>query len=162
MANLQRLWAPWRNAFLMQAASKNRSRRCIFCAAHRSSANRRHYVVARGRRAFAMLNLYPYNNGHVMIVPSRHVGELERLTPGEWTAMLRLARRVMRRLRATLHPHGFNLGINLGRVAGAGIPGHLHLHLVPRWNGDTNFMPITGQTKVMSQALDELYTVLRS
>ena len=176
---LQRLWAPWRNAFLTQAASKNSSRRCIFCAAYRAAADdrgghrgvsrrtaqpeaRRHYVVARGRRAFAMLNLYPYNNGHVMVTPSRHVGELESLTPGEWTEMLRLAQRLMRRLRATLRPHGFNLGINLGRIAGAGIPGHLHLHLVPRWNGDTNFMPIIGRTKVMSQALDELYTVLRS
>ena len=184
MADLERLWAPWRNAFLTQAASSKKTTRCIFCAAKRAAAAddrgghrgvsrgrrresrtaqpeaRRHYVVARGRRAFAILNLYPYNNGHVMVAPSRHTGELERLTPAEWTEMLRIAQRLMRRLRATLRPHGFNIGMNLGRVAGAGIPGHLHLHIVPRWNGDTNFMPITGRTKVMSQALDELYQVL--
>ena len=161
MADLQRLWAPWRNAFLTQAASSKKTTRCIFCAAKRSSADHRHYVVARGRLAFAILNLYPYNNGHVMVAPSRHIGELESLTSGEWTEMLRIAQRLMRRLRETLRPHGFNIGMNLGRVAGAGIPGHLHLHLVPRWNGDTNFMPIVGRTKVMSQALDELYHVLR-
>jgi ATP adenylyltransferase len=152
------LWAPWRNAFLTQP---KRSRRCIFCAAHRSRNDRAHRVVARGRHSVAMLNLYPYNNGHVMIAPARHVGELDRLRPEEWADMLTVTQPLIRRLRRILRPHGFNAGFNLGRVAGAGIPGHLHLHLVPRWNGDTNFMPIVGRTKVISQSLDALYRTLR-
>ncbi|OGX29739.1 MAG: HIT family hydrolase [Omnitrophica WOR_2 bacterium RIFCSPHIGHO2_02_FULL_67_20] len=157
-ADLQRLWAPWRSAFLSQSPAKRR--RCIFCAAHRSADDRRHYVVARGVRAFALLNLYPYNNGHIMVVPSRHVGELDDLRPEEWLDMLGLMQRLIRRLRTALHPHGLNIGFNLGRAAGAGIPGHLHVHLVPRWKGDTNFMPLLGQTKVISQSLDELYRLL--
>ena len=157
MTDLQRLWAPWRNAFL----TKTSPRRCIFCAARRARDDRRHLVVAKGRGALAMLNLYPYNNGHVMVAPLRHVGELESLTPAEWADMGRLSQRLMRRLRGALRPHGFNVGMNVGRVAGAGFPGHLHLHIVPRWHGDTNFMPITGRTKVISQSLDTLYGLLR-
>ncbi|MBI4343171.1 MAG: HIT domain-containing protein [Candidatus Omnitrophica bacterium] len=157
MAELQRLWAPWRSAFLTRTSPG----RCIFCAAKRAQNDRRHLVVARGRGTLAMLNLYPYNNGHVMVAPARHVGELESLTAAEWAEMGRLSQRLMTRLRAALRPHGFNVGMNLGRVAGAGFPGHLHLHIVPRWNGDTNFMPIAGRTKVISQSLEELYRLLR-
>ena len=156
MANLGRLWAPWRARFLSQP----KRRRCIFCVATRSKRDRRHYVVDRGKRVFALLNLYPYNNGHLMIAPYRHVGTLERLSVEEWADMLTLSRRLMQRLKRRLHPHGFNVGLNLGRTAGAGIPGHLHLHVVPRWNGDTNFLPVLGQTKVISQSLDELYRLL--
>lgn len=156
MAHLQRLWAPWRNTFLIKASAG----RCIFCAAKRSRDDRKHLVIARGQRAFVMLNLYPYNNGHVMVAPIRHVGDLEALTAAEWAEMGRLSRRVMKLIRRTLHPHGFNIGMNVGRVAGAGFPGHLHLHIVPRWNGDTNFMPVTGRTKVISQSLRELYRLL--
>ena len=153
------LWAPWRTAFLTQP---KRKRRCIFCAAARSRDDRANRVVARGRRSLALLNLYPYNNGHVLVAPSRHVGELDRLRPEEWLEIGELAQTLVARLRTLLHPHGFNAGFNLGRTAGAGIPGHLHLHLVPRWNGDTNFMPILGRTKVISQSLDELYRRLTS
>ena len=93
-------------------------------------------------RAFALLNRYPYNNGHLMIAPKRHIGNLEAIWPAEWAEMLVMSRRLMARLRRAIRPQGWNLGINLGRIAGAGIPGHVHLHLVPRWNGDTNFMPM--------------------
>lgn len=153
MRDLDILWAPWRNTFLTQP---KRPRACIFCAARRSRNDRASRVVARGRHTFAILNLYPYNNGHVLIAPTRHVGELDRLRPEEWLEMLELTQALVRRLRGLLHPHGFNAGFNLGRTAGAGIPGHVHLHLVPRWNGDTNFMPILGRTKVIPQSLDEL------
>ena len=153
---LDRLWAPWRQALF----ARPKPRGCIFCAAKRSSADRRHHVVARGRAVFAILNLYPYNNGHFMIAPYRHVGRFERLSDAEWLEMLRLGRTLMGRLRARLRPHGFNIGTNLGKIAGAGIPGHLHLHIVPRWNGDTNFMPILGRTKIISQSLDALYDLL--
>ena len=159
MTTMQRLWAPWRSAFLLSPTAPSH-RRCIFCVARRSRDDRTHWVIARGRHAFAMLNLYPYNNGHVMVAPVRHVGELDALTAAEWAQIGRLSQQLTRRLRTALHPHGFNIGMNVGRVAGAGFPGHLHLHLVPRWNGDTNFMPVTGGTKVISQSLHELYRLL--
>lgn len=107
-----------------------------------------------------MLNRYPYNNGHLMVVPYRHVGRLEQITAAEWTDLLAVSQALTRRLRAALRPDGFNLGLNVGRTAGAGFPGHLHLHLVPRWKGDTNFFPILAHTKVISQSLDELYRLL--
>lgn len=154
--DLERLWAPWRHQYLVQRGP----RRCFFCAARRSAADRRHRVIARSRTAFALLNLYPYNNGHVLIAPSRHVARLEGLTVQEWTDILRLSQRLVRRLRDALGAQGFNLGANLGRTAGAGVPGHFHLHLVPRWRGDTNFMPVVGKTKIVSQSLDELYRLL--
>ncbi len=156
MTTLSRLWAPWRSTFLAQQGK----RRCIFCVAKRSRADRQHHVIARGRRVFALLNRYPYNNGHIMIAPYRHVGRLDGLSRPEWNGMFGLVQQLTAQLERTLHPHGFNLGLNVGRIAGAGIPGHLHLHVVPRWNGDTNFMPIVGQTKVISQSLDELYALL--
>lgn len=152
----ERLWAPWRKAYL----TKSPARRCIFCAARRSEDDRRHLVVARGAHAFALLNLYPYNNGHLLLAPSRHVGALQALRPSEWAELHTLLRLLMKRLQRCLRPHGFNIGLNLGRAAGAGIPGHLHLHVVPRWTGDTNFMPILGRTKVISQSLDELFRCL--
>ena len=151
-----RLWAPWRTGYLLRPQPRG----CVFCAAKRSRADRRHHVVARGRHAFVLLNRYPYNNGHVMVAPNRHVGRFEALTPAEWQELFVLGRRMLRRLRQTVHPQGFNLGMNLGRTGGAGIPGHVHLHLVPRWQGDTNFMPIVGETKVISQALDEMFSLL--
>ena len=156
MPDLDRLWAPWRSRFL----SRKKSGRCIFCAAHASRQDREHHVVARGMRAFALLNRYPYNNGHIMIAPKRHIGTLEAIRPAEWAEMLVMSRRLMARLRRAIRPQGWNLGINLGRIAGAGIPGHVHLHLVPRWNGDTNFMPMFGGARVISQSLDELYNQL--
>ena len=130
------------------------------CAAGRGSDDRQRYVVARTKEAFALLNRYPYTNGHVMIVPRRHVGQLKSLRPTEWAAMLKLAQQLIARLETAVHPQGFNVGLNLGRVAGAGVPGHLHLHLVPRWRGDTNFMPLLGGTRVISRSLDELYRLL--
>jgi ATP adenylyltransferase len=156
MAAQRLLWAPWRNAYL----SQSEARRCIFCVAKRSRADRRHHVVSRGRRVFAILNRYPYTNGHLMIAPYRHVGTLAALRAQEWGELLKMLQRFTQRLGRTLRPHGFNLGLNVGRDAGAGIPGHLHVHLVPRWQGDTNFMPILADTKVVSQSLDELYTLL--
>ncbi len=156
MADLQRLWAPWRSTFL----SQGKPRRCFFCAAWASRDDRATHVIARSTTVFALLNRYPYNNGHVLVAPARHIGEFGGLASGEWSGMLRLSQELTRRLRRRLRAQGFNLGMNLGRLAGAGVPGHLHLHIVPRWGGDTNFMPIVGQTKVISQSLEELYQVL--
>lgn len=149
------LWAPWRETFITQPKPKRRP--CIFCAAGRSQNDPEHQVIFRGRTVFALLNRYPYNNGHIMVAPYRHIGDFESFSQAEWNEALKASQKLLARLRRLLHPQGFNIGLNLGRVAGAGFPGHLHLHLVPRWDGDTNFMPILAQTKVISQSLDSLY-----
>ena len=157
MAETDRLWAPWRSTFIAQ----RKRRQCIFCVAKRSRRrDRAHHVIARGRRVFALLNRYPYNNGHLMIAPYRHVGVLEALADDEWAECLSLLQPLLRRLRGTLRAQGFNLGINLGRIAGAGVPGHLHLHVVPRWMGDTNYMSSVSDVRIMSQSLDETYALL--
>ena len=157
MKTQERLWAPWRRAFILQ----RRRRGCVFCQARRSRHDRQFHVLMRGRRVFCMLNRYPYNPGHVMVAVNRHVAELGRLTPAESAELMQAAARMTRVLTRALRAHGFNVGLNLGRVAGAGIPGHLHLHIVPRWLGDANFMPATSGTKIMSSSLAVLYTELR-
>ena len=159
-SNFQRLWAPWRTTYLTTAIGGRQP--CVFCAARRSRNDRKAHVLLRGRRAFVILNKYPYNNGHLMVAPARHVGGLDRLTRAEVDELMRLTTRMTKLLTQTLKPHGFNVGLNIGRVAGAGFPGHLHLHVVPRWSGDTNFMPVLGHTKVISQSLDALYEHLRA
>lgn len=156
-SNGGRLWAPWRRRYLTQGPPKG----CLFCQAHRAPARRRHLVVHHGQQAFALLNLYPYNNGHVLVAPYRHLGRLDQLTEREWLDLWRVTREMMARLDRVVTPQGYNLGVNLGRAAGAGVPGHLHLHIVPRWIGDTNFMPVTGQTKVISDSLEALRRRLR-
>ena len=156
---LNKLWAPWRHPFITNAARA--TRRCIFCAHPRSRQDRAHYILHRRPLAFSMLNLYPYNNGHLMISPYRHVARLTGLTDEELRACWQLAAQCESLLDRVLHPDGYNIGLNLGRVAGAGFAGHLHIHLVPRWTGDTNFMPVVSGTKVVSQSLRALYRALR-
>lgn len=146
-----RLWAPWRIAYI--AGKKQKT--CIFCAAVRQKDSRQ--VVIRSRHAFSLLNIYPYNNGHMMICPLRHTRDFDSLTLPEVTDLFQVLKRTKKLLDRHLHPHGYNIGINLGEAAGAGITNHLHIHLVPRWRGDTNFMPTTASTRVISQSLKELY-----
>ena len=155
----RRLWAPWRVGII--ATARRRRGGCIFCQRQRSRSNEKEHVITRGRLGYSILNRFPYNNGHLLIVPYRHVGRLELLTAEEWLELLELTRDAMSRLKKVLAPDGYNLGINLGRTAGAGILGHLHLHLVPRWNGDANFMPVVANTKVISQSLDAASGLLR-
>ena len=164
---LRRLWAPWRatylatrarGCFLCQAASLDSARDAVLSKVERTA---RGSVVAKTRLALALPNRYPYNTGHLLIAPTRHVGRLEALRAEEWAEMLRLLQDLLPKLRAALRPQGFNLGLNLGVVAGAGVPGHLHLHVVPRWRGDTNFMPVVGETKVLSRSLESLIRLLR-
>jgi ATP adenylyltransferase len=130
---------------------------CIFCDKPAQGDDRAALIVARDERAFVILNAYPYNPGHLMVAPFRHVSELTALRPDELADANDLLQRSIRALEAAMEPHGFNMGMNLGRVAGAGIPGHVHWHLVPRWNGDTNFMPVVGETRVLPQLLEETY-----
>ena len=130
---------------------------CVFCAALSAGDDRRSLILRRGQRAFLILNAYPYATGHLMAMPLRHVARVEDATPEELAETMILAQQAMRALDAGYHPDGFNLGINQGRVAGAGVLGHIHAHVVPRWNGDTNFMPVTADTKVLPETLETTY-----
>ena len=134
---------------------------CIFCELPLRGDDAANFILVREQHAFAMLNAYPYNPGHLMVAPTRHVGELTELTAEEIADAGRLQQRAVQALRDEMNPQGFNVGMNLGRVAGAGVPGHLHWHVVPRWNGDTNFMPVTGHTRVLPESLDDTYRKLR-
>jgi ATP adenylyltransferase len=138
------LWAPWRIEYI----TGPKPGRCIFCDPDLE------YVVERADECFAMLNTYPYAPGHVMVAPNRHVGGLEQLEDAELLGIMRLAQRVIVAMRAAMSPDGFNVGLNLGKVAGAGIADHLHLHVVPRWEGDNSFMPVIADTRVIPQALE--------
>lgn len=134
---------------------------CIFCLKPKQKSDAKNLILLRGREAFVIMNLYPYNNGHLMVAPYRHIGDLGKLRDSELLEMMNLARHSQRAMAATMRPDGFNLGFNLGRAAGAGIADHVHLHLVPRWNGDTNFMPVLAGTKVVSEGLAQTYRRLK-
>ena len=149
MFAVERLWSPWRLDYvtgLVEASSDE----CMFCVA-RARTEGESLIVTRGRTCFVMLNLYPYNNGHVMVVPNRHIGSLAEASRQELSELMTLTRRAEIALTEAYRPHGMNMGINLGRPAGAGLPGHLHIHLVPRWEGDTNFMTVVGSTRVVPE-----------
>ncbi len=150
-----RLYTPHRMAYIRGAGKQG----CPFCEIP-AMADEDGLVVARGRLAYAVLNLYPYNAGHLMLVPFRHVPEYDDLTPAEAAEVTELTQRALRALRHATGAQGFNVGMNLGTVGGAGIAGHLHQHVVPRWGGDTNFMPVVGHTRVLPQLLPETRTLL--
>src|SRR5215813_820740 len=147
---MERLWAPWRLAYVSNASGETTS--CIFC--NISEPGRSDLIVARGRLAFVILNLYPYNNGHLMVVPIRHLPNLASMDAAELAEVMQLTRRSEMVLNEAYKPQGINVGINLGRPAGAGIADHLHVHVVPRWNGDTNFMTVVGNVRVVPEPLD--------
>lgn len=147
---MNRLWTPWRREYVT-AAGKDASG-CIFCDALANDTDAS-LIVFRGATCFVILNLYPYNSGHLMVVPRRHVGRLAGLSPEETTELMGLTRVVEMALQELYQPHGFNMGLNLGKPAGAGVLDHLHMHVVPRWNGDTNFMTVVGDTRVLPEDL---------
>jgi ATP adenylyltransferase len=161
--NPQRLWSPWRMDYIRHGGAGGDRDGCIFCdlPAAGEDQDEANHLLARGQVSFVMLNAFPYNPGHLMAAPYRHLGDYEALTPDELAEMMALTGTAIRAMREDSGPHGFNLGMNLGQVAGAGIADHLHLHLVPRWGGDTNFMPIVGQTKILPELLSETYRRLR-
>ena len=154
---MDKLWAPWRINYISTA---KKQKGCLFCAAAKSSADKQNLILFRSRSVFAILNKYPYNNGHLMISPYRHIKDLKSFSRGEILDMFSTLNKMQDILKKTLNPDGFNIGINTGGSAGAGIPNHLHTHIVPRWKEDTNFMPVLFETKVISQSLDELYVRL--
>ncbi len=156
-ADWERLWAPHRMPYLQ---GENRSVNCVFCEAPKPGHD--DLVVFKGETVFVVMNLYPYNSGHLLICPYRHVADLTNLTPAESAEIVALTAHSMKVLRKVSKAAGFNIGINQGALSGAGIADHLHQHLVPRWSGDTNFMPITGSTKTLAQLLTELRDLLAS
>ena len=159
MAN-QRIWAPWRLAYVMDA-SKDVEQGCIFCTKPAEGDDEANLIVHRGERCFVMLNLFPYTNGHLMVAPHEHVGALPELGAETVAELMALAQQAMRALERVYEPQGYNVGFNQGRVAGAGVEHHIHMHVVPRWGGDTNFMPVLGDTRVMPQSLEDSYAALK-
>jgi len=160
---MKRLWTPWRMAYLkgnQQAQEKG----CIFCNKVRAStrSDRKNLLLLRGERAFIVLNLYPYSNGHLMVAPYEHTGELESLDGATLKEMMLLVARAIRAMRRMMNPQGFNVGANLGRVAGAGVDDHVHIHIVPRWGGDTNFMPVLAETRMIPELLPQTYAGLKT
>jgi ATP adenylyltransferase len=147
----ERLWAPWRLDYIKGPKPEE----CIFCAAVRAEDDATSRVVARGEHCFVMLNAYPYNNGHLMVSPNAHTASIEELEDEPLLELMHLTRRSLATLREAYGPEGFNIGVNQGKAAGAGFDDHLHVHVVPRWGGDTNFMPVIGSTRVLPQSLDD-------
>jgi ATP adenylyltransferase len=143
-----------------EGTPRTEAKGCIFCDLPAAGDDQANLILGRGELAFAILNRFPYNPGHLMVAPYRHVGDYAELSAEELAGLMALARTGLLALRAESEPHGFNLGMNLGQVAGAGIADHVHLHLVPRWGGDTNFMPIVGQTKVLPELLADTWAKL--
>ncbi len=159
MAN-HRIWAPWRLAYVKDA-SKDSEEECIFCSKPAAEDDAANLIVHRGERAFVILNLFPYTNGHLMVAPYEHIGRIQDLSAETVAETMTLAQRAMSRLEDVYEPHGYNVGFNQGRVAGAGVEHHIHLHVVPRWGGDTNFMPVIADTRVMPQTLEQSYEALK-
>ncbi len=151
---MDKLWAPWRIKYITQI---DKTKGCVFCEILKEKKDKKNYIVHRGKTCFTVLNIYPYNNGHALILPNRHVDDLKKMDRREREELMDLLISTKDLLEEVLGPQGFNVGINLGRVAGAGFPGHLHIHIVPRWRGDSNFMPVVAQTKVISQSLRVLH-----
>ncbi len=162
---MKRLWSPWRSAYIYSTVEKKPSQAeegSLFTRLYRQQNDEENLILWRGKRVFVMMNLYPYNSGHVMIIPIREVAEYDALTPEEQAELASTLARVIRWLKKALKPEGFNVGMNIGEVSGAGIPEHVHIHVVPRWAGDTNFMPTTCETKVISEALKDTYYRIRA
>ncbi|MCM8800813.1 MAG: HIT domain-containing protein [Candidatus Omnitrophica bacterium] len=154
---MDRLWAPWRIGYIKQ---NKQNKKCIFCQSIKNP--KKGYVIFKTKYSLAILNIFPYNNGHVILSPIRHINKPSQLKKVEFIDLFKSLNKLTRLIDKVLKPDGYNIGINISKVAGAGIAGHLHIHIVPRWLGDTNFMPVIYETKVISQSLDELYRQLKN
>ena len=153
---MEKLWSPWRSNYIDSFNKSNKNKECVFCSVQNDDINSDDSLVLyKGEHNFMMMNLYPYNNGHLMIIPYKHKSEYTELLSSELHEITELNRQAILALKNIMSPHGFNFGANLGQAAGAGIHSHLHFHLVPRWSGDTNFMPVLGEVKIISQDLLE-------
>lgn len=157
--SLDKLWAPWRMEYIRDIHQKDGG--CIFCVKPKEDGDRENLILFRGKKNFVIMNRYPYNNGHLMVVPYKHASDSSDLGDAAALEMWKLTNKCKDVLTKAFHPDGFNIGMNIGRTAGAGIDQHIHMHIVPRWNGDTNYMPIIGETKVVSQGLLDAYDILK-
>ncbi len=156
---IKHLWAPWRMEFIKQDKDKHSG--CIFCALLLENKDKNNLILHRAKHNFVILNKYPYNNGHLMVVPHKHTNDLKDLSLEEMSEMMEFGRHAVEALKESYKAEGYNLGMNLGQAAGAGIKEHLHLHIVPRWNGDTNFMPVIGDVKAMPEHLEKSFEHLK-
>lgn len=154
---MEKIWAPWRMDYILSKKKSN----CVFCEKPQLNKKGKNYILFRDTLGFIMMNIFPYNNAHLMIAPYRHAANLEDLTSEELAQMMFLVKKSLVSLKKAIKADGYNIGINLGTVAGAGIADHLHIHIVPRWLGDTNFMPILAETKVLPQHLDNTFEILQ-
>jgi ATP adenylyltransferase len=154
---MERIWAPWRIEFIEKGDSPG----CFLCEKPKLDNDAASLILHRGKNNYILLNAYPYNPGHLMVAPYRHIGQLEEFTDVESKEHFKLIQLSVKLLAKVMHPGGYNVGMNLGRIAGAGVADHIHSHIVPRWQGDTSFMPILSDTKVIPQAIDESYKKLR-
>jgi len=153
------LWAPWRMSYIENVDKKDEG--CVFCTKPSETDDKKNLILYRGKTCFIIMNLYPYNNGHLMVIPYKHTSDMLSLDNETSSELWALLCRCKDALSKAFRPDGFNIGMNLGRPAGAGIDKHIHMHIVPRWNGDTNFFPVLGETKVISQSLSETYEALK-
>lgn len=153
---MKRIWAGWRMKYILG----DKAHDCVFCGALQANDDAANFIVHRDERVALMLNLYPYINGHLLVVPYVHLGDLVDLDQETLADMMRLTTKGLRLLRAAVNPHGFNVGLNLGQAAGAGIQDHVHIHIVPRWENDTNFLPVLGDVRVIPELLDDTYNKL--
>lgn len=149
---MDKLWAPWRMEYILNDIDKHEG--CIFCDFQKSGEDKKYHIVYRSQTCYVILNKFPYNNGHLLVIPYRHSADILELEEMELIDLQQTIQKAVQVLRNIMHPHGMNIGLNLGRVAGAGIDEHIHYHIVPRWDGDTNFMPVLTGTKVISESLE--------
>lgn len=155
---MEYIWAPWRVEYIRGEKPEG----CIFCELPAESSDEKNYILYRGRKNFVIMNRYPYNPGHIMVASYRHIATPEDFTREELTEHYEIVQKSLKALRLAFNPQGFNIGMNLGKVSGAGIDDHLHTHIVPRWQGDNNFMPLLANTKVISESMDSVYKNLKS
>jgi len=156
----QKLWAPWRMKYIDQVTAAGETG-CIFCAKPEDHDDEKNFILHRGKTCFVIMNIYPYNNGHVMVVPYLHTSSFKDLDAETRLEIMDIIDMFIEAIKSVMRPDGFNIGMNLGRTAGAGIDDHLHMHIVPRWNGDTNFMPVIGCAKIISESLEDTYAKLK-
>jgi ATP adenylyltransferase len=154
---MKRLWAPWRLEYILS----DKTKQCVFCTEPDEGNDEKNYILHRAGRCYVIMNIFPYNNGHLMVIPYKHVEDLESLPDTTIKEMMVVTKDCCRILREAMNPQGFNIGLNVGDAAGAGIKEHLHFHIVPRWHGDTNFMSVLDEVRVMPQHLRETYDLLR-
>jgi ATP adenylyltransferase len=151
------LWAPWRVKYI----TKPDDEKCVFCAKSSKGRDTENFILYRGKQAFALLNIFPYNNGHVMVAPYEHVGDINKLPDSTMHEMMDIVKKLTAKIKKQMNAQGFNIGMNLGRISGAGFDKHLHIHIVPRWPGDTNFMPVICDEKIISESLESVYEKIR-